>query len=216
MKKAFTMLELIMVILVVAILSVIMIPRFSDDKLREAADQIISHIRYTQHLAMIDDKFSPTDANWPRSRYQIAFYHDGSGDGHLVYTVFSDEDMDSNTNPEVGEIATDPSTGNLLIGDSNYGKHSELLDLTAKFGIDSIQFCGSATALTTSNTGNSQHIYFDNLARPYYMSSTWTMNGLFGDLLTATCDIVFQSNDGNFTISIEPETGYVHLTSINY
>ncbi|WP_300367295.1 prepilin-type N-terminal cleavage/methylation domain-containing protein, partial [Hydrogenimonas sp.] len=51
-KNAFTMLELIIVIVVVGILSAIMIPRFSDDKLREAADQIMSHIRYTQHLAM--------------------------------------------------------------------------------------------------------------------------------------------------------------------
>ena len=56
-KKAFTMLELVFVIVVSGILAATFIPRFDRDNLQEAADQVISHIRYTQHLAMVDDKF---------------------------------------------------------------------------------------------------------------------------------------------------------------
>ncbi|MCF6310454.1 MAG: type II secretion system GspH family protein, partial [Sulfurimonas sp.] len=57
MKKAFTMLELVMVIVVIGILAAVMLPRVASDRLAEAATQVISHIRYTQHLAMVDDQF---------------------------------------------------------------------------------------------------------------------------------------------------------------
>ena len=64
MKKAFTMLELVFVIVIIGILAVVAMPSFQRDTLQEAGNQIISHIRYTQHLAMMDDKFNPADATW--------------------------------------------------------------------------------------------------------------------------------------------------------
>ncbi|WP_300362599.1 type II secretion system protein [Hydrogenimonas sp.] len=216
MKKAFTMLELILVIVVVAILSVVMIPRFSDSQLREAADQIISHIRYTQHLAMIDDRFKPDDQNWFRSRYQVFFHHDNSGDKHLIYTIYYDKNKNSTSTPTTDEIVTDPATKRKLTGNSTYtSSYMEQLDLTHKYGMEEINICGN-TIDTTG--GSTSRIYFDNTGRPYYMNATSTMDNSvgLGDLLSNTCDIVFKSSDGNFTVSIEPETGYVHLSSINY
>ena len=56
-KRAFTMIELIFVIVVVGILAAIMIPKLNRNASREAANQILTHIRYTQHLAMQDDKY---------------------------------------------------------------------------------------------------------------------------------------------------------------
>ena len=56
MKKAFTMLELVVVIVVIGIIAVAALPRINDDHIAEAADQVMSHIRYTQHLAMQDSK----------------------------------------------------------------------------------------------------------------------------------------------------------------
>lgn len=63
-KKAFTMIELIMIMVVVGILSIAIIPRIDRDTLLEATNQIVSHIRYTQHLAMMDNKYNPKDPNW--------------------------------------------------------------------------------------------------------------------------------------------------------
>jgi len=217
MKKAFTMLELILVIVVVAILSVVIAPRFSDSQLREAADQIISHIRYTQHLAMIDDKFAPTDANWYKARYQILFHHDNSGDKHLIYTIYSDKNKNSTSTPTSDEIVVDPATKRKLTGNSTYTTtYMEQLDLTQKYGISEINVCSNS--IDATGGGSSSRIYFDNTGRPYYLNATASMDGGvgLGDLLANTCNIVFKSNDGNFTISIEPETGYVHLNSISY
>ena len=94
MKKAFTMLELIFVIVIVGILSFIAASSFQRNTLREAADQLVSHIRYTQHLAMMDDKFKSNGANaqnWFRENWQIRFHR--TVDTELVwsYSIFSDK-----------------------------------------------------------------------------------------------------------------------------
>ena len=57
------MIELIVIIVVVGILAAVAIPRVERNGLIEAADQLSSHIRYTQQLAMNDNKFNATDPN---------------------------------------------------------------------------------------------------------------------------------------------------------
>ncbi|MDQ7060006.1 MAG: type II secretion system protein [Sulfurimonas sp.] len=64
MKKAFTMIELIFVLVVVGILAAVILPRTKTNPLQEAAIQLLSHIRYTQHLALVDDVYDANDANW--------------------------------------------------------------------------------------------------------------------------------------------------------
>lgn len=70
-RYAFTMLELVFVIIVIGILAVVAIPNFGSNALQTAAEQLASHIRYTQHLAMVDDKFDPTDATWFQNKWTI-------------------------------------------------------------------------------------------------------------------------------------------------
>lgn len=210
-RNAFTMMELIIVIIIMGILAALALPRMNDDRLQEAADQILSHLRYTQHLAMMDNVFDPEDSNWYKKRIQLLIYHDGSGDKHLIYTIYSDKDEDENTPPEVEEIFKDSLSQKLLIGDNNYNKHWERLDLTGQYGIDNIQVCGTNHILTTSNTGNSQHIFFDSLGRPYHLDATNKMDGIFGNLIRKPCDIVFKSGKKKFTIIIQPITGTVQV-----
>ena len=61
-------------------------------KLSEAATQLISHIRYTQHLAMVDDKFDINDNTWFKERWQLMFIKDADRtQGKIAYTIFSDK-----------------------------------------------------------------------------------------------------------------------------
>ncbi|SMP85854.1 prepilin-type N-terminal cleavage/methylation domain-containing protein [Epsilonproteobacteria bacterium SCGC AD-308-P11] len=95
MKKAFTLLELVFVIVIIGILSVVIMPRVNSNGERDAAVQLLSHITYTQHLAMIDDKFDSTNATWFRNRWQIRF----NGNQYSVVsnnnTVFAKDTMNS-------------------------------------------------------------------------------------------------------------------------
>lgn len=70
-KKAFTMIELVFVIIVMGILAVAIIPKLNDTTLEENIIKFISHVRYTQHLSMTNDVYMSTDANWYDYSYCI-------------------------------------------------------------------------------------------------------------------------------------------------
>lgn len=203
MKKAFTMLELIIVMTVAAIIAMVLIPRFSDSRLREAADQILSHIRYTQHLAMIDDRFDPKDPNWHQERWQISFRQCNNNDWYYVVG----RDMDQNGGVDKFGSAVNPSDGKKMFTTNQCNPQfdeSDQILLSKKYLIDTIQF--------SDNCGNNRYIAFDNLGRPYRT----TMGNDPLDLLTGDCKITFKSPDGNFTITVTQETGYARLSSLNH
>lgn len=100
-KQAFTMIELVLVIVVLGILAALAMPRLDRDLRQEAKDNILSAIRYTQHLAMIDDKTVPGTA-WQANLWKISFQADGSS-----YTISSG-----------GNVALDPIDGKAMDGTS--------------------------------------------------------------------------------------------------
>lgn len=104
-KKAFTLIELIMIIVVVGILAVAVIPRVDRDTLVEATNQIASHVRYTQHLAMLDDKYDPKDSNWYRNRWKITFnnnsYSITSGSTNAKNPQAPGKDLNPTGSPEL-------------------------------------------------------------------------------------------------------------------
>lgn len=131
-KKAFTMLELVFVIVVLGILAALALPRMDRDLRQEAKDNILSAIRYTQHLALMDDKTNPTDTNWQVNLWKISFQSDGS-----YYTV------SSNTN-----FAVDPDGGNLMDGGTNASKN---IFIGKKYSVDSVT--GGCSEIGFDNLG---------------------------------------------------------------
>jgi len=212
MKKAFTMLELVFVIVVVGILSAMIAPNFQRNSVREAADQLISHIRYTQHLAMMDDKYDPSDPNWYKKRWQLLFAHNVEGKSVWAYTIFSDSsNHDGNVN--IGDtIARNPlnskqylsggySAGVIPLNDTRRMKN---LALEQKYGVTNIVFSGGC------NSAN--RITFDYLGRPMQGSMSTSASVYQSSRLVITpCDILLSDGVRNITIQIEPETGYAHV-----
>lgn len=136
-KKAFTMIELIMIIVVVGILAVAVIPRVDRDTLVEATNQVASHVRYTQHLAMLDNKYNPRDSNWYRNRWKITFNNNS-------YSITSGNI--NARNPQAPSKDLNP-TG------------SPELNLERKYGITSIA--------STCGNNRQTEIIFDEIGRPY-------------------------------------------------
>jgi prepilin-type N-terminal cleavage/methylation domain-containing protein len=71
MKKAFTLLELVFVIVVIGIIAATVIPHIKTNHNAKAAIELVSQIRYTQHLAMIDDKYNANDSNWSNNLWKL-------------------------------------------------------------------------------------------------------------------------------------------------
>ena len=224
MKKAFTALEIIFVIVVLGILAAFIMPRFTRDDMTRAANQILSHIRYTQHLAMVDDKFDPNEQNWYKGLWQIRFFkkNTASSDGTSKwgYAVFSDKDSgsgyDGNPNATTGEVAIDPLTGKLISAGFtiNYNDPRTLKQaaIQEEYDIVDVKFSSSCQYY------GSKRIIFDNLGRPLKGNPlNYTKSYESNKIITNLCLITFcfhdESCSTNFKIAIEPETGFSYIYS---
>jgi prepilin-type N-terminal cleavage/methylation domain-containing protein len=226
MKKAFTMLELVFVLVVIGILAAVMLPEIKSTKLREAAIQVVSHIKYTQHLAMVDDKFDSNDADWYKERWTIRFKKDlvynllapaTTYSKVWSYSIYSDKSHDGN--PNLSEMARNPLNENQYLSGGyndtlhlNDEKSMKKMRLGTSYGINEISFSGGCRA-------NILYIYFDHLGRPF--NSMNTINPYeaaatgWHKMLTSACKISLcegscngTSSDTEIVISIHPETGY--------
>ena len=218
MKKAFTMLELVVVIVVIGIIAAAALPRINDDHIAEAADQVMSHIRYTQHLAMQDSKFDPTDANWFRKRWSITFTRASfcEGANEWRYSVYHDDgDATGNLN-SANEVARDPldpnkfmSSGWAGISKANCANASSKYNLARKFGITNVQLRG------VCGQGNLQTISFDEFGRPMISVSTPGGGAARGyDRLVhngQNCQIILSTAKRTATITVTPETGFLQV-----
>ena len=223
-KRAFTMIELIFVIVVVGILAAIMIPKLNRNASREAANQILTHIRYTQHLAMQDDKYENFISNqskpWFKLRWGITFNEtslkecsiDKLGVKTWKYSVFFDKSVNGNINSE-SEVANDIyKSGKLLSGGWSgistdaCKKINKELNLGKRFGITLVDFKDGCSGMQT--------IIFDEMGRPMRVAST-TSGGAkrpYDRLLKKDCSITITDKRGNqTTITIEKESGFASI-----
>ena len=226
-KRAFTMIELIFVVVVVGILAAIMIPKLNRNASREAANQILTHIRYTQHLAMQDDKYENFISNqskpWFKLRWGITFNEtslkecsiDKPGVKTWKYSVFFDKSVNGNINSE-SEVANDIyKSGKLLSGGWSSGivtettckKWNKELNLGKRFGITSVDFKDGCSGMQTIN--------FDEMGRPMKVVSVTKNRGAkrpYDRLLKKDCKITITDKRGNQTIiTIEKESGFASI-----
>jgi prepilin-type N-terminal cleavage/methylation domain-containing protein len=189
MKRAFTLVELVLVVVIVGIISAVMVPRLNRSTLDEAAHQIVSHIRYTQHLALMDDKFDPDKNFWFKERWQILFSRNLDGEQVWTYTIFSDQKT-HDKNPNISnEIARDPlnpgvlnaqgrldpsKPGQYLSGgyngvlDINDTRRNKKMLLRDAYNINWISFSKSCSTGNPGTLNQSRKIIFDRIGRPYY------------------------------------------------
>lgn len=205
-KRAFTMIELIFVIIVLGILAAVALPRLDRDYKQDAADSILSNIRYTQHLALIDYKHKFDNPKWQQRFWKIMFSSCLNGD--LFYRIGSDDNMTSSGLFTKNEAAIDPITSkpiymanNDAYCDADKSVSSEIF-LTKRFGV---------TDIDTTNCNNLAHIGFDHLGRPHqgYGNST---SADYSSYMDTNCTFNFtMSNGDTFDINVAQETGYASI-----
>lgn len=224
-RSAFTMIELVFVFVVIGIITSMMLPRIDRDNLYEAAQQVVSHIKYTQHLALIDNVYNDQDATWYKNRWQIKFSKTKGTDNEWSYAIFSDR-KNKDGNPNESEIAVDPldKTKRLTGGYSGLIKYadekaSENLNLGHSYNIKDIDFydCG------IKNSNGKKRIFFDNLGRPFTDNPEYLIDPFNQKrktlLLRSQCkielcivsDCKVANEDEKITIAVEAETGYTHI-----
>ena len=156
MKKAFTLIELVFVMVVLGILTFALWPKKQPTQAFEAARQIVAHIRYTQHLALNDDKFAThTDTDgtgnniaidWYKRLWRITFSNPevvppGCRNGGWRYAVYQNiaGDLSDSGQPN-GEMeaAMNPAEPGKKLSGCYPGAHQNTtssMDLTKTYGI---------------------------------------------------------------------------------
>jgi prepilin-type N-terminal cleavage/methylation domain-containing protein len=207
-KSAFTMIELVLVIVVLGIFAALTIPRIDRDIRQEAQANIVSALRYTQNLALIDNKTDPRTnsyaaGDWQKTLWQMRFRDVNS---QWYYTISSDLNREGGIDKV--ETAIDITNGKRMYnGTGDYtidSDESPNIFLTKKYGINNI-------TLSCDTDGAKQLIAFDHLGRPHANISSSTTND-YSTYLQNDCIITVQFIDtdiSNLIITVEAETGYI-------
>ncbi|KIM03575.1 MAG: hypothetical protein KN64_11825 [Sulfurovum sp. AS07-7] len=204
-KSAFTMLELIFVIIVLGIIASIGIGRVDRDLKQEASETILSHIRLAQQLALNDDKHRvDNNSNWQRAYWRFEYGKCANTDDRY-YRVGSDVDLGGGLNKS--ESITDPQTGKYLYTvntcDALQKDESPTVLLGKKFGVKDIKGSGGCN--------NVQHIAFDELGRPHHQVASYGSSD-FSKRMKTNCKLTFtMSDDSTFMIDIQANTGYATI-----
>ncbi|PHR55704.1 MAG: hypothetical protein COA44_09620 [Arcobacter sp.] len=204
-KFAFTMIELVFVIVIIGIMSAMIIPRLDRDNRFEAATQVLNHIKYTQHLALTEDMFQDGNPDtgpgtgWFKSRWEIQFYTCGG------YAIHSDRGQNGGNAASL-DAALDPQTGKRLWIGAGVGANCtapvagdfEKMDLSEHYDLVNFTLTPSCRG-AVATTGQ---ISFDSLGRPYGAN-------IIDGVIKQDCNITLSFNTGaNEVVSIHAETGY--------
>ena len=212
MKKAFTLLEIVLVLVIRSIIISVSLPNNKTQYLQEAAVQLVSHIRYSQHLAITDDKFVLNDSEWYKKRWQIIFGESVYTEGKIAYSIFADTSGSSTGKPDISEIAINPLDKSKLLTGGYSGiirsidsRATQDMNIGKKYSITSYKLSGGCSY---------SRIAFDNLGRPL-TGNIETLGGAYSAssqrLITQTCKIILSDSENNISISIEPESGYTYI-----
>jgi prepilin-type N-terminal cleavage/methylation domain-containing protein len=204
-RSAFTMIELVLAIVVIGILAALAIPRMERDIRQEAADNILSAIRYTQHLALTDDKTDPFDSEWQKKLWKIQFTVSSDPKGSF-YTISSDSNKNGSVAKE--ECAVDPANGKYLYNTGGWSvgvanDESPNIFIGHKYGINGLNPSGGCS--------NIHHIAFDQLGRPHV--GIGGAGNDYATYMTSDCTLTFSLAGGedNISIVITKETGYAYI-----
>ena len=211
------MIELIFVIIVIGILTSLALPRLNRDGRQEAADNILSAIRYAQHMALTDDVTDPKSPLWQRRFWRFGVRTCLAADGDVFYYVGADKNDGGNINNV--EAAIDAASGKRMLGlagtscaDGVNNDAAPDIFLSHKYGIkDTNMFatCGAADA------DAARYIGFDHLGRPH-TGFSGSLTPDYNTLMSADCNLTFRSKPDDATIApliitIQSETGYAFI-----
>ena len=210
-RSAFTIIELIFVIVVLGILASLAMERVDRDLKQEASETILSHIRLAQQLALRDNKHrQDNNGLWQRAYWRFEYGKcknttNLDGTAAYYYRVGAATTLDKAFNKN--ESAINPVDGKYLYTinscDDLKKDESPTILISKKFGINKIEKYAGCNKV--------QHIAFDYLGRPHHQIGSYG-SANFSKIMVNDCRLKFKMATGDsFTIIIEAETGHAYI-----
>lgn len=203
MKKSFTLLEIILVIVIISIVSFFLQYKISDNSLNELTNRMIIYLKEARYKAMIDSKKTIDDSLWHKERWTLKFFRCSKSVGGLYYVIYSDENKKGH--PSFDEALRDPITKKAIYSTNRCevkSNRSKYVLLTEEFDIKDVHIsCNSTSSLGQISFGDDGKVYL-KLSSYEYQSELHEIK--------EPCYIKLVNKDNNSkTISIEPQTGFI-------
>lgn len=188
MKKAFSMIEMVFVIVMLGILAAVSVMYIPNTYLQQAADSLINNLKYAKTLAQSDDRYYTMGDNslpdsvsketqmryWKAGMWQVQFHL--SGNIADSYSIYADTGRNATTTnfdgrPMAGDlIAKDPINKACLSGYSQNNLPSECnnniareVRLTESYGVN----VKEVDLQDNCKENNTFRVYFDSNGMPY-------------------------------------------------
>ncbi|PLY04481.1 MAG: hypothetical protein C0625_16230 [Arcobacter sp.] len=204
MKKAFSLIEISLVIIILIFVGSFFSLNYKQNNLDKARDRIILYLKQTRYQALIDNTKNNTDNLWHKKRWTLKFFRCNKYVGGLYYSIYSDINKKGHVN--LDESLSDPLTNKKIYSSNKCeptNKTSKYVLLTKVFNIMEIEIsCNSTSSLGQISFGNDGKVYsklssFENEYDEYE--------------ITNKCIIkLINDNSESKKLVIEPKTGYVY------
>ena len=207
-KKSFSLIELIFIILLISIIISNIIPKNKVSKINLAKKQIITHLKYTRYIAMLDNKYNYNDIYWYKKQWNMKFLNCSNKVNGIYYVIYSNTIKPSKWYISKNETLIDPFTNNYIYStskckqDNLYDKSKYVL-LSNYYGVTSIK-------ISCNNTSSLGQIYFDNNGSAYsYIDNNYDY--IEQNKIKNNCIItLIDKYNKRENITIEANTGYVY------
>lgn len=154
MKRAYSLFEIILVVVILVILLFLSNFNFQRNELNEAKEQLLFHINMIKIQANNDNTFDVNDKNWFKKYWRIQFHNKNKYSGYSIY-----KDINLNNSADRNDIYLKDSNSGLIICGNDYVFDDELrftkVNLLKKYNI----------LVSVKNACRSRQILFDNQAR---------------------------------------------------
>ncbi|MCV3439912.1 prepilin-type cleavage/methylation domain-containing protein [Campylobacter lari] len=227
MKQAFTLIELAFVCIILSLLFSMAYVYYKPDYLRLGAEQVLNDIKYTRHLALIQNDFRTKEFNiakreWFKAKWQLYFIRSKSAtNNEQTYTIFLDKNGDGNAN--IGknminkdrEIAVDLINPDILMNSGQSGvinqndfKANLKYNIEKTYGISKVLFEGACKGSTRLIFDDYGRLYtpLKNAMRPYDKLSSFNNNCIIR---------LSNKQDQHICIVINPISGYAYIPNFS-
>jgi len=204
MKKSFTLLELILMIVLLGFLYTSFIPKVKVSKIDDLTNRLVLYLKQTRYQSLINDKFSNSDNLWHKKRWTLKFFRCRETIGGIYYVIYSDKNASGH--PGIDDSLKDSLTLKNIYSTNSCTeniKNSKYVLISQNFNIRTVNIsCNETSSLGQLSFGNDGKIYSKLSANENDFISYEIINNCKIEL----SDIFNEKR----TIQLESKTGYVY------
>lgn len=204
MKKAFSLLEILLIISLLGILYTAFIPKSQINKIDELTNRLILYLKQTRYQALINDKYDQDDSYWHKKRWTLKFFRCRKDVGGIYYSIYSDNN--SSGHPSIEDSLKDSLTLKNIYS-TNYCKeninNSKYVLISQNFNIEDVVIsCNETSSLGQLSFGADGKIY-SKLSNNVNDNTSYEIKN--------KCKIKLSDHLGEErTIVLESNTGYIY------